>query len=317
MDHRIWEQAYGLVRAGRPFALATVVRCERPTSAKPGAQAIIEADGTLTGWVGGSCAGPTVIREALKALRDGEPRFIRLGGTESAGEEGIVHYPMTCHSGGTLDIYVEPHLPRPQLLLIGCAPVVETLARAGQLLDFRVVVVDRAASQARFPEADMVLNELDLSQVSASPQTFAVVATLGSYDEDALAAVLATDAPYVALVASRKRAGIALDYLRGQGVPAERLERVRSPAGLDIGAVSPDEIAISILAEIIQARRSTPVAVEDTAEALSEAGPTEARDPICGMLVDIRTARYTTELGGETFYFCCAGCKTTFDQQNQ
>src|SRR5712692_11192392 len=129
---------------GEAFALATVVRCERPTSAKPGAKALIRPDGSVSGWVGGACAEPVVAREALAALRDGRPRLVVLvgeGGRDPARTEGIVHLPMTCHSGGTLEIYVEPFLPKALLVLVGHGPVIETLAKLGENIGYAVTVL--------------------------------------------------------------------------------------------------------------------------------------------------------------------------------
>jgi len=292
--------AVELRRRGEAFALATVVRCERPTSAKPGAKALIRADGSISGWVGGACAEPVVVREALNALRDGEPRFIGLVGERGRGRgplEGVLEYAMTCHSGGTLEIYVEPFLPKPLLVLVGGGPVVETLAALGRATDFAVAVLG----------ADTVSAEL--ARLPLTPRAAVVVATHGNFDEDALAAVLASDAGYVSLVASRKRAATVVDSLRRRGVSPERIGRLKAPAGLDLGAVTPEEIAVSILAEVVQIRRSGKSAAP---EAPADA-PGEARDPICGMLVEIAAARHRSETAGRAVYFCCAHCKETFD----
>ena len=186
-----------LRRRGEPFALATVVRCERPTSAKPGAKALIRPDGRVTGWVGGACAEPVVAREALAALRDGHPRLVVLvgdGGRDPARTEGIVHYPMTCHSGGTLEIYVEPFLPKAVLVLVGHGPVIETLATLAESAGYDVAVLPGDAVAAA------------LRGLALGPDSSVVVATHGELDEDALTQVLATPAGYVSLVASRKRA---------------------------------------------------------------------------------------------------------------
>ena len=292
-----------------PFALAVVVRCERPTSAKPGAKALIRADGTLTGWIGGACAEPIVVREAVAALRDGQPRFVSLVGESGrvAGRtEGIREHPMTCHSGGTLEIYVEPYLPKPLLLLVGHGPVVETLAALGRAVESRVETVDAGAGPDAF------------DHLALTSRASVVVATHGEVDEDVLERILATSAGYVSLVASRKRAAVVVESLRQRGVPVERLGRLKAPAGLDIGAVTPTEIAVSILAEIIQLHRSEkwPAAAVSPA---SDAGvsaasvPQEAVDPVCGMTVKTATARHRSEVGERTVYFCCGGCKTKFD----
>jgi xanthine dehydrogenase accessory factor len=292
-----------------PFALAVVVRCERPTSAKPGAKALIRADGSLTGWIGGACAEPIVVREAVAALRDGQPRFVSLvgeGGRVAGRTEGIREHPMACHSGGTLEIYVEPYLPKPLLLLVGHGPVVETLAALGRAVDYRVEAVGAGAG----PGA--------LDHLALTPRASVVVATHGEVDEDMLERVLATSAGYVSLVASRKRAAVVVESLRQRGVSVERLGRLKAPAGLDIGAVTPTEIAVSILAEIIQLHRSEKwpaAAVSSVADAGVSAAtvPQEAVDPVCGMTVKVATARYRSEVGERTVYFCCGGCKTRFD----
>jgi xanthine dehydrogenase accessory factor len=296
-----------LRRLGEAFALATVVRCERPTSAKPGAKAIIRQDGTVTGWVGGACAEPLVIQEAQRALRDGEPRLLSLvgeGGATPGRTEGLVPYTMTCHSGGTLEIYVEPFLPKPQLVLVGHGPVVETLAVLGRATDFAVTVVA--------PEAV----EEELRRWPLSRHASVVVATHGNADEEALERVLLAGAEYVSLIASRKRAESVIETLRRRKISADLLGRLKAPAGLDIGAVTPEEIAVSILAEIVQVRRATKaVALVDDVPGIPSVA-TQSKDPVCGMLVDTATARYHTEAWGRTVYFCCAGCKDTFERDS-
>jgi xanthine dehydrogenase accessory factor len=291
--------AADLQRRGEPFALATVVRCERPTSAKPGAKALIRADGTISGWVGGACAEPVVVREALAALRDGQPRLVGLVGDSGRGPgrtEGMLEYPMTCHSGGTLEIYVEPYLPKPLLLIVGHGPVVETLATLARATEYAVVVTDgrREALTAR----------------ALTLRTFVVVATHGDADEEALERILQSDAGYVSLLASRRRAAVIVESLRRRGVPLDRLGRLKAPAGLDIGAVSPHEIAVSILAEIIQHHRGPKQGglVTDAATPVAE-----ATDPVCGMAVEVATAPHRSETAGRVVYFCCRHCKERFD----
>jgi xanthine dehydrogenase accessory factor len=290
-------RAAELERRGQPFALATVVRCEPPTSAKPGAKALILEDGTVTGWIGGACAEPVVVREALAALRDGCPRLVGLigeGGRGPGRTEGILEFPMTCHSGGTLEIYVEPYLPKRQLVLVGHGPVVEALATLGEAADYSIVAIPESA---------------EIAQLDLTRRTSVVVATHADSDEDALWRVLATDAGYVSLVASRRRAAMIVERLRERGVAAERLSVLKAPAGLDIGAVTPGEIAVSILAEIIQHGRSDK-AVASAPQPMAA----EATDPICGMTVEIATARYRSDVAGATVYFCCRQCKDTFDR---
>jgi xanthine dehydrogenase accessory factor len=295
--------AADLQRRGEPFVLATVVRCEAPTSAKPGAKALVHADGRVEGWVGGACAEPVLIREALKALRDGRPRLVGLygeGGRQPGRTEGILDYAMTCHSGGTLEIYVEPYLPTPKLVLVGHGPVIEALQTLGRAAGYSLVPLPDASAWGR-------LDTLELGRRAS-----VVVATHADSDEDALERVLRSEAGYVSLVASRKRTTAILGRLSQRGVAADRLGRLKAPAGLDLSAVTPVEIAISILAEIVQHHRGDKTVEADSAPAA--ATPTEAIDPICGMSVDIATARHRSDAGGRTTYFCCAGCKETFEQ---
>jgi xanthine dehydrogenase accessory factor len=293
-----------LQRRGESFALATVVRCEAPTSAKPGAKALVREDGTVSGWVGGACAEPVVVREALHALADGRPRLIGLLGEGTRGPgrtSGIVEYPMTCHSGGTLEIYVEPYLARPLLVLVGHGPVIDALATFGRATEYSV-------QQLRAEEAAKML-----AGSGAARRAAVVVATHADSDENALEQVLRTDAGYVSLVASRRRAAVLALRLQQRGVSLERLARLKAPAGLDIGAETPDEIAVSILAEIIQHRRTA----KPEPQPESAATTTDAIDPVCGMTVDVASAEHRSKASGRIVYFCCAACKTTFDRSSE
>jgi xanthine dehydrogenase accessory factor len=315
----VLERAHALRARGEPFAVATVIRVVRPASARPGMKAIILADGAMEGWVGGACAHPVVAREAQAAIRHGAPRLIRLSPERDAQRdpEGVVHHPMTCHSGGTLEIYVEPVLPRPQLLLVGEAPLVSTLARLGRIEGFAVWIAEgggaaggaAAGGAAAQAEADLRLPLEELAR-RVTPQTYAVVATMGSYDEDALALVAGADAAYIGLVASRRRAEAVLTALAGRGTDPAHLQRIRAPAGLDIGAATPEEIALSIMAEIVQVRRRRPARAAETAPVADD-----AIDPVCGMTVSIAGARHTLAYQGRTFYFCCAPCRETFARE--
>jgi len=313
------KRIYALDQAGQPFALAMVVRAEKPASARPGAKAIITADGALTGWVGGSCAQPTVIREALKALQDGQPRLLRLCPPEKLGaapQQGVTEVTLTYISGGTLEVYIEPYLPRPHLVAIGHLPVVEALVTLSKGLGYSVTVMSLDSTPDRFSQADCVLNRLDFTQVQMTPQTYVVVASHGNYDEEALAGVLNAGPelpPYIALVASKKRAEALIQVLRQAGLPEERLAQVKYPAGLDLGAMTPEEIALSILAETVQVRRRAlhPSPPTSSPQAWGE----EALDPVCGMTVEVATARYITEYNGQKVYFCSAGCKRAFEEE--
>ena len=305
-------EAEAVARRGEPFVIATVVRCERPTSAKPGAKALIRQDGTVSGWIGGSCAEPVAVKEALSALAEGEPRFLVLvgkGGAPLARADGVREYTMTCHSGGTIEIFVEPVLPKPALVLVGGGPVVETLAGLAAAARFGVTVVDPESPARAAMMAASVVD--DLGSVAVTSRTAIVVATHGRFDEDALDRALRSDAGYVSLVASPTRARVVLESLRARGIPDERLGRLKAPAGLDLGAVTPEEIAVSILAEIVAHRRRPPIPAPAAATAVAAA----ARDPVCGMTVAIATARHSSRSPSGPVYFCCASCKQRYDQE--
>jgi xanthine dehydrogenase accessory factor len=309
------EQMQLLLKKGEPFVLATVVRIEKPTSAKPGAKAIITQDGALSGWVGGSCAEPSVKKEALKALQEGTPRLLRLCPPEKmSGQDqyGVSEVKITCMSGGTLEIYLEPYLVQPHLLIIGHQALAEALVTLGKSLDYTVTVMGDNLTPELFTQADRVIPGLDLNQLDITPNTYVVIASHGNYDELALEAVLPSQAAYVALVASKKRSESILSYLKMDKVTQAQIDRIKYPAGLDIGALTPPEIALSILAEIIQVhRRGHP------AQALAAAQPEEeaALDPVCGMTVQIGSTSLSAVYQDKVYYFCSVSCQRKFTAQ--
>ncbi len=319
MFDRFLNKAAELLAKGEPFVTASVVRFQAPISGKPGDKAIIFADGKMWGWIGGGCAQPVVIKEALKALADGQPRLVRISPT-AAQEDGIVDYTMTCHSGGTLDIYIEPVLPKPHILILGRSPIAQTLARLGKVIGYRISVVAPGADREQFPDVDLLktgsnLGALNLGELKITRETSIVVSTQGERDEEALEQAAGTSAEYVAFVASKVKAQKVFEYLREAGLPSERVSQIRAPAGLDIRAASPEEIAVSILAEIVQLRGTRARLVGEPMKGALPLLNAEARDPVCGMLVKVDGAKYKSEHHGSQVYFCCAGCKGAFDRQ--
>ncbi len=252
--------------AGEPFALATVVRTVAATAAKAGAKAVILPDGTISeGWIGGGCARAAVIKAAKDALADGQSRLVSVQppdlladrGVEPGQEqEGVRFAKNMCPSQGTMDIFVEPMLPRPQVVICGASPVAVAVADLAKRAGFAVTVCAPAAEQPAFGDADRRIEGYALP-VDEAGSRYVVVSTQGRGDEAALLAALAVDVDYVAFVGSRKKAEALKATLAERGVPAERLAKLKAPAGLDLGAITPDEIAISILAEIVAVRRST------------------------------------------------------------
>ncbi len=305
-----------LIAHGESFVTATVVRALPPTSGKPGDKAIIHADGRISGWIGGGCAQPVVVKEALKAQADGRPRLVRISPSDSNPEEGIVDYTMTCHSGGALDIYLEPVKPKPQIMILGRSPVAQILARLGSTIGYGVSVVSsESPKEDTAGTENIVADDFKLPDGKITSQTFVVVSTQGEGDEEALEQASNSDAVYVAFVASKTKAGKVLEFLKTRGVSQEKISRVRAPAGLNIGATSPEEIAVSILAEIVQIRaNAAKSAAKPAASAALNVIPNEAKDPICGMTVEKSKAKHKAEFQGKMFYFCCAGCKQKFEQ---
>ncbi len=291
MRAELLQLAADLSRKREPFVLAMVVRREPYSSAQPGDMAIITADGAYHGWLGGNCTQPTVKREARLALEEGRPRLVSLSpDPKSTQRPGVTALPMTCHSGGSVDIYLEPMLPPPQLLVFGESPCARALARLGEVMGYGIDPVgDLSALPASRPET-----------------TFAVVATMGENDEDCIAAAIAARCAYIGVVASRKRFAEIREGLIGRGISRDALAQVHNPAGLDLGARVPEEVALSILAEIVQLRhaaqpRPTPI----------QAPQTET-DPVCGMTVEVATARHRATHAGHDYFFCNPRCREKF-----
>lgn len=310
------QRAAELARNGDAFAVAIVVRREPASSAQVGNTALITETGTFHGWLGGSCMQPTVVAQASAAIRDGSPRLISLSPNPSADRRpGVTAFPMTCHSGGSVDIYIEPVLPAPRLLIFGVSPAAQALARLGTVLGYVVDAIDPAADRATFPDAAQIVTEFRAAGLQSRPASqrgrlFAVVATLGQRDEEAVMDALAAAPAYLGVVASRKRFAQIKDTLAARGVSADALGRVTSPAGLDIGAKTPEEVALSILAEIVRVRHAAGAESHSDPAMASEEG--EERDPVCGMTVAPASARHTAEHGGRTYYFCGGGCRERF-----
>lgn len=297
--------------AGRePFVLAVVVRREAPSSARVGDAAIITPDGTFDGWVGGSCTRPTVVREALAALADGRPRLIALApDPESVMRPGITALPMTCHSGGSVEILIEPVLPGPRLVVFGTSAPALALVRLGKAAGYTIELIDPEQTAADVPDADRVLTEPSAPTVGVP--VYAVVATGGERDEAAIQQAMKLAPDYLGLVSSRRRFEDVARNLRAMGLTEPQVADITTPAGLDLGAESPEEIALSILAQLVTVRR-TAAPQRTAAAAQPAAAATEAIDPICGMTVIIAGAKHTAEVDGVTYYFCCGGCRTRF-----
>jgi xanthine dehydrogenase accessory factor len=299
----ILDLAGDLSRRGEEFALATVVWRQGPSSSQTGARAIITASGQLFGWIGGACAEPVVVREARRVIEERQPRLLLLGapdqlfGQEGGGAlpSGMVAVPISCQSEGALQVYVEPVIPTPHLVVVGRSPMAHTLAGLAQALGWRAEVHDG-------PE---------FSPVHVRPHSLVVVATQGHGDEEAIERAVSALPAFIGLVASRRRGEALLGTLAERGLPRHLLDRVRVPVGLDLGHTAHREIAVAVLADLVQ-RRAAGELVPEAGAGSAPATPAEARDVVCGMTVTADASSHPLEHDGETYYFCCAGCRDRF-----
>ena len=270
------QEAQNLYQKKESFALAFVVNRQIPSSGKPGDKAIIRKDGKISGWIGGGCTRGIVLKEASLAIEEGKPRLVRIS-PQSSGEEvsGVKEYPMTCHSGGSVEIYIEPILPRPHLIILGKSHVAMALAKISQAMAYSLEVLAKGVDKSAFPGVEQV-SEADLRSEQVHANTCIVVCTQGENDEDALEQALLCKAPYISFVASRRKANAVFNQLRKRGITFDQLKQIKTPAGLKINAKLPEEVAISILAEIIEFMRAEPeegLIPRDRAACLSSCRP--------------------------------------------
>ena len=297
----VLEEMAELARSGQAFALATVVWRQPPSSSQPGARAIITAEGELRGWIGGACAEPAVIREAQRVIAEGTPRLLLLGTPEQFGAgvpDGMAVIPISCQSEGALEVYIEPVLPVPHLVIVGGSPMARTLASLAGVLGWRTDLVSGP----------------DFATAEANERSMIVVATQGHHDEDVLERAVTLRPAYHGLVGSRQRGATVLGYLADRGVPKDELDRVRVPAGLDLGKTTHQEIAVAILAELVQLRSSGALTRPATTPQARPESRAEAIDPVCGMTVAVTAADQPLRHEGTDYYFCCAGCRQAFEQ---
>lgn len=315
MNRHLIELAADLHRRHRPFVVATVVWARGPSSGKQGSAAIIEADHTVHGWIGGACAEPAVLREARRVMNDGEARLMYLGPAEEldgSARDGVLTVPISCSSEGAMEVFMEPVLPSPRVVIIGRSPSVRTLTRLLSAMDWRASVVDDHGDGTGFAEdVDVTTSLAAVDSLGVSDTTAIVVATQGHYDEPAIEAALATPAPYIGLVASAKRSDAVLGYLRDRGYDDDALRRIHTPAGLDLGHIEHREIAVAILAQLVAIRAAGGIGGPSTVAGMAPANT--AVDPVCGMTVEVDAARFAGSYDGEAFYFCCPACLSMFE----
>ena len=308
-----------LEKENKPFATAIIVRRRKPSSGKPGDKAIITADGRIFGWIGGGCTKGIVLKEALLSLKDRKPRFVLIAKDQKLRDvENTKTYTMTCQSGGEVEVYIEPVLPKPQILIFGASHIALALAKVSKSIDYRVTCYVSNLADHGFENVDVVKDVSDFEAKNIQTSPYIIVCTQGEGDLEALEKALSINGAHLSFVASRKKANGIFSDLRTKGIPFDQLKTIKTPAGLNLGAKTPDEVAISILAEIIQHFRTSEAAQKNESSA-SQKMKIPNKDfymnPVCNIPVQKSTAKHVLDYKNEKVYFCCDGCKVSFEKE--
>ncbi|MEK6780543.1 MAG: XdhC family protein [Bacteroidota bacterium] len=302
-----------MLKEKSPFAVAMVVNRVVPSSGKPGDKAIILQDGTIKGWIGGGCTRGIVLKEALLAIRQGKPRMVSIApGSEEVIKHGVVSYNMTCQSGGSVSIYIEPVLPRPHIIILGKSQIARALSKLGKATGYEVTALAKGVEKEAFPDADHLIDDNQLNPAVITSTTYIVVCTQGENDSQALLQAIRSGSEYISFVSSYRKANSIYNELKKQGVSVEELKRIKTPAGLNINAKLPEEVAISILAEII-----THLRTDKNTEGKDEVSQLNMDEyfinPVCNIPIQKSTAKYVIPYKGKDYFFCCDGCKVSFE----
>ena len=302
------KRAAELEKNKTPFAIATVINTVAPTSAKPMSKAIIHSDGTIEGWIGGGCSINAVINESLNCIKSGKSIILRLS-SDGSSDDGVTYKKevfLNCESGGILEFHIEPVLPMTKLIIYGNTPIAYALANMGHFLNYDCCLCSPDLnSDLKFSDAVTIFNSFKIF----SDSCVVVVATQGENDLEALRSGILSKPQFLSLIVSRKKASSLLDQLEKQGIAKDEISKIKFPGGMDIGAKTPEEIAVSVLAELIEERNCLDSKEQVIIEMNDEA---EELDPVCGMSVVLKDASDSYEFDGKTFYFCCSGCKAKF-----
>jgi len=299
---------------GEEFAVAHVIWREAPSSGKPGDKAIILKDGTIIGWIGGGCVKGIAVKEAREAIRENRSRLVRIDPDEGNSEDSSHKtYRMTCHSGGTMELFIEPITPNPQLIIVGKSNIARALSKLAIATNLRVHVLSNDVHKGMFPGVNNIHDRVDFSKINIDKNTFIVVSTQGEDDEESIRKALETNCNYVGFISSLRKSVKIKEYLEQTELSANRINELKIPVGMDINAKLPEEIAISILAEIVQLFR-------DPNRKLDQESDTAINDdtyinPVCRVAVSKKDAKHVLEYGAHTVYFCCDGCKVSFDTE--
>jgi len=299
---------------GEEFAVAHVIWREAPSSGKPGDKAIILKDGTIIGWIGGGCVKGIAVKEAREAIRENRSRLVRIDPDEVNSEDSSHKtYRMTCHSGGTMELFIEPITPNPQLIIVGKSNIARALSKLAIATNLRVHVFSNDVHKGMFPGVNNIHDRVDFSKINIDKNTFIVVSTQGEDDEESIRKALETSCNYVGFISSLRKSVKIKEYLEQTELSTNRINELKIPVGMDINAKLPEEIAISILAEIVQLFRD-PNRKEDQ-ESDTAINDDTYINPVCRVAVSKKDAKHVLEYGAHTVYFCCDGCKVSFDTE--
>ncbi len=300
-----------------PFATAMIVRRKTPSSGKPGDKAIITSKGEIHGWIGGGCTRGIILKEALLAIKERKPRFVTISPVKRESSfPNTKIYSMSCQSGGEVEAYIEPVLPKPHIVIFGNSHIGMALAKLASAMDYRVEVVQSKVDKVVYPTADKLSAVADFEISDKHKNSYTIVCTQGEGDLESLHKAINMDCQYLAFVSSRKKAQAIFTDLRDRGVTFDQLQTIKTPAGLDLGAKLPEEVAVSILAEIIkQFRLESKTDSNGTAQTLEVPNDEYYMNPVCNIPIQKSTAKYILEHAGQKVYFCCDGCKVSFEKE--
>jgi xanthine dehydrogenase accessory factor len=299
---------------GEEFAVAHVIWREAPSSGKPGDKAIILKDGTIIGWIGGGCVKGIAVKEAREAIRENRSRLVRIDPDEVNSEDSSHKtYRMTCHSGGTMELFIEPITPNPQLIIVGKSNIARALSKLAIATNLRVHVLSNDVHKGMFPGVNNIHDRVDFSKINIDKNTFIVVSTQGEDDEESIRKALETNCNYVGFISSLRKSVKIKEYLEQTELSTNRINELKIPVGMDINAKLPEEIAISILAEIVQLFRDPNRKVDQESD--TAINDDTYINPVCRVAVSKKDAKHVLEYGAHTVYFCCDGCKVSFDTE--
>ncbi len=318
MYNEFYKKQAQLLQDNEAFVTATVVHREVPSSGKSGDKAVVDQHGSLTGWIGGGCVKGIVLKEAEEALRSGQARLVKVGGDQLTKHvNGIKEYKMTCMSEGIVDIFIEPVLPAPHMIIIGKTSIAKALVKLSSAMGYRLSLIAPDAEKEYFPAVNEFSSDFSMADIKSSFSSALVICTQGENDEEAIEAALKTECFYKGFIASEKKKGKVFENLISLGADASKIAKIHSPAGINIDAKKPEEVAVSILAEIIQKKNNLEITGFSHFESKNkeEAESPLYINPVCGVLVDKKNPKHVVEFAGEKVYFCCDGCKVKFDKE--